>query len=321
MDGENQLPGSQPESQPQPPQPEQQPQPQSKPQAEVKPEAKAPKKKINLVVVLTSVGAVVFLILSVWFYVAKGVEWDKRMVAEKKLEQTLVAKRIVERSLRERTQRNEELVIQVQDLGVETAVMKKQIVQLNKEKGRLTRKAKANQKEMGKIKDLLESEKSEKMALAEGLREIQGDYTEIEQKLTSLEKEKERLEGQLQQATIVQQSPMVFEQKEPAVNLGTITVGEESIPAVKPPWPPPQVASSELSGKMGRILVVNDEFNFVVVSFGKNDGLKVGEVLNIYRDEALIGTVQVEKLYEAIAAATMLDGGLGLYQEGDVVKL
>lgn len=277
---------------------------------EAKQEIKTPKKS-NLAVILTSIGTVLFLVLSVWFYVAKEEEHDKRVTTEKKLEQTLVAKRVVEQNLKEATENNEKLTSQAQDLENEVATLQESIAQVTQEKERVVKEAETKNAKIAEISGLLESEKSEKSALAQELEAVKADYEETERKLASLQDEKTRLESQLKEAKSQGQLAVTQPQTQPAVDLGKVSVGK----------PVSQMASPELPGKMGRILVVNDEFNFVVVSFGKNDGLKGGEVLSISREGKLVGKVQVEKLYDAISAATILDGKAGVYKEGDTVKL
>jgi hypothetical protein len=277
---------------------------------ETKPGGKTPRKS-NFVVILTGVGTILFLVLSVWFYVAKEEERDKRIATEKKLEQTLVAKRVVEQNLEETTKNNEKLTSQVQDLEDEVAVLQENIAQVTQEKEQLVKEAEAKNAKIAEISELLESEKSEKTTLAQELESAKAGYEEIQRKLASLQEEKEQLEGQLQEAKSQGQPAVTQTQAQPVVDLGKVSVGTTIS----------QMTSPELPGKMGRILVVNDEFNFVVVSFGKNDGLQGGEVLNIYRDGKVVGKVQVEKLYDAISAATILDGKAGVYKEGDTVKL
>jgi seryl-tRNA synthetase len=277
---------------------------------EAKPEIKTPKKQ-NLVVILTSIGTVLFLVLSVWFYVAKEEEHDKRVTTEKKLEQTLVAKRVVEQNLKETTENNAKLTAHAQDLENEVAALQENIAQVTREKEQVVKEAEAKNAKITEISGLLQSEKSEKKALARELESAKAGYKETQRKLASLQDEKEQLEGQLQGARSQGQSTAAQPQPQTAVDLGKVSVGTTVS----------RMTSPELPGKVGKILVVNDEFNFVVVSFGKNDGLKGGEVLSISREGKAIGKVQVEKLYDAISAATILDGKAGVYSEGDTAKL
>lgn len=56
----------------------------------------------------------------------------------------------------------------------------------------------------------------------------------------------------------------------------------------------------------GRILVVNKEYEFIVIDLGDRDDLEVGEMLLVYRDDELIGKARVEKVYENVSVATIL---------------
>lgn len=55
-----------------------------------------------------------------------------------------------------------------------------------------------------------------------------------------------------------------------------------------------------------QVLTVNRKFNFVVVSLGVKDGLQMGDAIEILRQGKPIANVQVEKLYENFAAATIV---------------
>lgn len=71
----------------------------------------------------------------------------------------------------------------------------------------------------------------------------------------------------------------------------------------------------------GQVLVVNREFDFVVVNLGENDGLKVGSKLQVYRDDQVLGTVEVEKIYGNMSAATIMpDAQKDQIKEGCAVR-
>jgi hypothetical protein len=53
----------------------------------------------------------------------------------------------------------------------------------------------------------------------------------------------------------------------------------------------------------GKVLVVNKDYNFAVISLGNKDGVKVGDVFSIYRKDKLVGDVKVEKVHDSMAAA------------------
>lgn len=69
----------------------------------------------------------------------------------------------------------------------------------------------------------------------------------------------------------------------------------------------------------GEIFVVNQEHNFVVVNRGIEHYLREGDVLQVYRDEKRLGTVQIETAYHKISAATVIQGLVEDFKTGDGV--
>jgi hypothetical protein len=56
----------------------------------------------------------------------------------------------------------------------------------------------------------------------------------------------------------------------------------------------------------GKVLVVNDRYDFVVVDVGARDGVEKGMVLIVHRGNQFIGKCQVEKVYTDKAAADLV---------------
>jgi len=56
----------------------------------------------------------------------------------------------------------------------------------------------------------------------------------------------------------------------------------------------------------GKVLVVNDVFKFVVINLGQNDGLAEGMLLDVVRGSEKIARLQVERLYDSLAASTVV---------------
>lgn len=79
----------------------------------------------------------------------------------------------------------------------------------------------------------------------------------------------------------------------PAVAEASTAAGVDALPAD---------AGSPYLG--GEVLVVNREFNFIVVSLGKRDGLEQGDCLAVYDGNKLLGEVFVETVRENISAAS-----------------
>ena len=56
-----------------------------------------------------------------------------------------------------------------------------------------------------------------------------------------------------------------------------------------------------------RVMTVNKKFNFIVINMGLKDALRMGDRLEIRRGNESIGRVEIEKLYDDFAAATIVN--------------
>ncbi len=112
-------------------------------------------------------------------------------------------------------------------------------------------------------------------------------------------------------ATSLSSSSTVTKSPQPIVPASTTAA---TASAVKP------VSSSvvETANKAPRILTVNRKFNFVVINMGLQDGLKVGDKVNVLKNGKPGAVLQVEKLYDKFSAATILEENpQAQIQEGD----
>ena len=73
-------------------------------------------------------------------------------------------------------------------------------------------------------------------------------------------------------------------------------------------------------GLTGKVLVVNKDYNFVVLNLGSKDGVKIGSAFAVYRDTQYLGDVKVEKVHDSMAAAGFVSSALkNKVNEGDKV--
>ncbi len=130
----------------------------------------------------------------------------------------------------------------------------------------------------------------------------------LNKKIRALEKEKEELKGTIQhyeeernaQAATVQveeSSSSVSEESfaneaEIIQNLDTVKLG--------------QIVVQKDTGKAVRIQHINKLYGFIIVNAGKDDGLIKNSVVNIVRDNEIIGKAIIEKLKNNTAAAVTL---------------
>jgi len=69
----------------------------------------------------------------------------------------------------------------------------------------------------------------------------------------------------------------------------------------------------------GKVLVVNKEFNFIVLNLGNKDKVAVGDEFGVYHNGAFVGNVKVEKVHESMSAAGFGDDFKNKFFENDKV--
>ena len=84
----------------------------------------------------------------------------------------------------------------------------------------------------------------------------------------------------------------------------------------------PKVVVSPSNSLQGHVLVINKKYNFFITDLGKQDGVKIGQEVSVFRDNVLVATAKVEKLYDNLCASGILKENAALsVEEGDVVKV
>ncbi len=74
--------------------------------------------------------------------------------------------------------------------------------------------------------------------------------------------------------------------------------------------------------KDARVLVVNKEYDFVVLNLGKYDNIVVGDIVQVIRDNSIIGSLEVEEVRETMSVARFSTEGLkDQIKEGDLLAL
>ncbi|MDD5568417.1 MAG: hypothetical protein PHY88_04365 [Candidatus Omnitrophica bacterium] len=159
----------------------------------------------------------------------------------------------------------------------------------------------------------LDRQKESRSDLENKLSKVQDDLRAAQGKLTKMEAEKETLEAKIK----------AFESKS-NVELGKIVVNPETssvnssataqvVNATQGP------AAKDLEGK---VLVLNKEYNFVVIDIGSKNGVVVNDVFSVYQGNKIVGDIKIEKVQETMSAAGFTADKLkNIVKEGDrVVK-
>ena len=171
--------------------------------------------------------------------------------------------------------------------------------------------------EIERMREQLKASASERNAMKTQLEKSRIQISNLQKKLQSMEDREKAIEEQTQP----------FRQSEEAVSAGQgMAPAEAAAPPAVSAAAPAKVAkensesrpSANQAATANQVLTINRKFNFIVVNVGLRDGLKMGDEVTIRREGKNIGKVQVEKLYENFAAATIVQEDKDRpIQEGD----
>ncbi|OGX38145.1 MAG: hypothetical protein A3C53_02935 [Omnitrophica WOR_2 bacterium RIFCSPHIGHO2_02_FULL_68_15] len=265
---------------------------------------------------------------AVTFYMGRASEQSKRMWAESQLEEVLKVKATLEQEKEELTKAKADLEAKVEALNGQVTSLMDKAKELADEiaterqavedaKVELT----STQAELDDAAGRLDTERREKLALADELAKAKQDTKKVQDDLTQLRQAKEALERRVKEMMTAGTSPETIVVT-PSSGAAPATTGA----AIAKPAPPvqqvpPLKGAPTAAASAGTVLVVNREFNFIVVSFGEKDGLKPGQFLEVLRANRVIGKVQVERVYENMSAANLLPEQTKTeIKEGDVVR-
>ncbi|MDD5120655.1 MAG: hypothetical protein PHR84_05035 [Candidatus Omnitrophica bacterium] len=154
--------------------------------------------------------------------------------------------------------------------------------------------------QLEQFKSDLQQQKSLRQDLENKLKEAQDEGKKIKEQLKVIEKQKTELEEKIKS----------LQSDEDSVELGTVVVNNEPVVTVdNPPLdknaPVKAVKKSSSKAKLleGRIMVVNREFNFVVINLGSKDGVAVGDIFLVSHEGKNLGEIKIEKVHDSMSAA------------------
>ena len=233
-------------------------------------------------------------------------ERDKRIAKERELK-VIVAER---EDLKARNSELEQAKTQAEE---QLARARKDLTQAQQEMAKaieardtLTKSIEDREREIGRLtKDLEQAQTQSKQATSQ-LADLQSERDVIKKQLADLESAKSTLEAKVAEMS-----------SHPTVELDKVVVNGQSMATGAT-----ATASSGPSGSSanGQVVVVNREYDFIVMNMGKNQGLTVGQQFKIVRGSEVLGTVKVEKVYDELSAAAILpESKKDSIREGDAV--
>jgi uncharacterized protein YlxW (UPF0749 family) len=159
--------------------------------------------------------------------------------------------------------------------------------------------------------------------LAKDMAQMQSERRELTAQLADLKSERETLQQRLSDAEAAKadlESKVMELSNQPTVELDKVLV-TGSAPVPGPEGTTLPVAAVSSTAVSGQVVVVNREYDFIVMNLGKNHGLSIGQEIQVVRGAEVLGRVKVEKVYDELAAAAILpESQKDSIREGDSVK-
>jgi septal ring factor EnvC (AmiA/AmiB activator) len=262
----------------------------------------------KMLVPLLAVAAVLAMGLAAVAIVLQMQERDKRLAKEQELALVLAERQ----DLKEQVARMQQAKVQLED---EVARIRKELASAEEELGHA-------QKAQEELSQSVKERDAQIAKLTADITQARAARDDAKASLDTLASERDALQRQLadlQQAKGQLESKVMELSGQPTVELDKVmVVGGEA--AAAPGVVQPASAVSR-PGLDGQVVVINREYDFIVMNLGRNHGLAVGQEFQVVRDSQVLARVKVEKVYEELAAAALLPGAQEeSIREGDQVK-
>lgn len=244
-------------------------------------------------------------------------ERAKNLSLQEELEDLKTKQRVAETKLEEYKKDVARLDVQVQEA-------RNQVGTLGEE---LKREKAAKEESLNQIEQLrveLDQQKGLRQDLEKKFTQAQADAKKVQAQVRDLESQRTTLEAKVNELETKAQA-----EEQNNVELGTIVVspeaaaaeGKAAIPVSSVPAKKTAITSLQ-SIQEGKVLVVNKEYNFAVISLGLKDGVDVGNVFSVYRaGKKYIGDIKIEKVHDSMAAAGFVTGSIkNKISENDTVR-
>ncbi|MFA5088057.1 MAG: hypothetical protein WC552_03380 [Candidatus Omnitrophota bacterium] len=179
------------------------------------------------------------------------------------------------------------------------------------------------------MQDQLEKFKKDNQDLQSQLRELVSTKVALEKSIIRLTEEKKTVEKKLNETESVIQGKIeeIWRVKEsldkefqPKVKTSSRSIElPPIIVSANDPWVEENMGKDEGAGFNGNIVSINEQNNFVIIDLGEKSGVRVGDVLGVYRDAEYVAEVEVIQIRPDICAADIKQKASDI-KVGDVVR-
>ena len=234
-------------------------------------------------------------------------ERDKRQAKERELELAVAENHDLQAQLEDSQQARARVE---EDLGrtrKELAKSQEEIAKAVEAQEALSRSVEDRQREIDRLTKDLDDTHTELKRIGAQFADLQAQRSTMQQQVADLENAKSQLEEQLAEAS-----------SRPTVELEKVLVTDGGAAGGVSITPVPPTSQGIPDGQ---VVVVNREYDFIVMNLGRHHGLSVGQEFQIVRGNNILGRVKVEKVYDELSAAAILpDSQKDSIREGDAVK-
>lgn len=227
--------------------------------------------KLNVKLILI-LGLIATIIIAANFFIAKEREKLKRIKAEEELKLITEEKTALEGKLKQEIKEKETIKQELTQEKKWSVSLEEQLKEREKQIQLALERIEEKERIINETLAKLEEEKKRSLKLEENLQRLESN-------LTLLTKENKVLRGRLETEV---------SSLSPAVELERIVISAK--PARR---------------KEGEVILVNREYDFIVINLGIND-VKEGDMVSIITDDKLIAEAQVERVEDKVCTATIL---------------
>jgi hypothetical protein len=249
----------------------------------------------------------VLVVLSLGVATVAGVlmmrEREQRLARERELQIVLAENTDLTTRLQDAVSARQRTETELTQVREELSGTQDQLQEARAAQEALSRSVEDREREIARLRGELAQGATERAELEGKLAELLEDQQTMEFQVAQLEEAKGELELKLAELSA---RPTVELEKVLVAGGGPEASGQ---PAGAPPIPE------------GEIIVVNREYDFIVMNLGRSHGLSEGQEFRVVRGDEVLGTVKVEKIYNELSAAAILPTSRkDQIREGDIVR-
>lgn len=243
------------------------------------------KKIFYILIVISSLSIIIAIVM----FIAERKEEARRIKVEKELARIIQEKELIQIKLKKTQDIRDKLKQDLKAAKEKTKTLSSKLELAKGQMQQLKSKLAKQTRIASELRQQLEEERNKREILSEELAQVQSRKQELEIKFEKLKKKKEELESKLKKTD-----------EEMRIQLDKVIVTPQH------ELPP-------------RVLVVNRDYNFIIVNLGQDSVLK-NSVLGIYRDGKLIGKAKVGRTYPNMCSAEIISKSSPI-REGDRVEV